>query len=87
MAISPERMNATGRVNSPKKKNVPPITSMTPANQTNEPTGAVPPPGRIAAGNANHLAEPTWTNRNAITILSTLSSCGAHSFFTRPPIA
>src|SRR5438874_8896958 len=63
-AISPDRMNATGRVNRPSKKSVPPTTSITPANHTSDPSGAVPPPGRIAAGNANNLAEPTWMNRD-----------------------
>src|SRR5881296_3199482 len=85
-AISPERMNATGRVNRPRRMSVPPTTSMTPANHGSDPTGAVPPPGMIAAGKANHFAEPTWKYRKATTILRTLSSCGAHSFFTEPPV-
>ena len=55
-----DKMNATGRVKRPRRKSVPPTTSMIPANQMSEPTGATPPPGRIGAGNANHFAEPTW---------------------------
>jgi hypothetical protein len=30
----------------------------------------------IAAGNANHLADPNWKKRNAPTILRTLRSWG-----------
>src|SRR6267154_2640691 len=84
-AISPERINATGRVNRPRKKSVPPTTSMTPANHTSDPTAAVPPPGMIAAGKANHFAEPTWKYRKATMILRMLRRYGAHSFFTGPP--
>src|SRR5258707_12160526 len=84
-AISPDRINATGSVNRPSRNRVPPTTSMTPANQIRDPTGAVVPPGKMAAGNPNHFAEPTWKNRKATTILRTLSSCGAHAFFTEPP--
>jgi len=40
--------------------------------------GAVPPPGMMAAGNANSLAVPNCTKRNAATIRRTLSRYGAH---------
>src|SRR6266516_5752366 len=86
-AISPENIDTHGRVNRPRKKSVPPTTSMTPANHTSDPTGAVPPPGMIAAGKANHLAEPTCEYRKATTILRMLSSCGDHSFFIGPPFS
>src|SRR5205085_10482595 len=52
-AISPDRRNATGRVKRPIKIRNPPATSRTPAMPIKDPIGAVPPPGRIAAGNAN----------------------------------
>jgi hypothetical protein len=52
------------------------MTSITAANHTKEPKGAVPPPGKIAAGKANHLADPNWKKVNATTILRTLRSCG-----------
>jgi acyl-coenzyme A synthetase/AMP-(fatty) acid ligase len=40
----------------------------------------------IAAGKANHFAEPTWKYKKATTILRMLSRYGAHSFFTMPPV-
>src|SRR5437773_12070322 len=76
-AISPDRRNATGRVNSPKRRSGPPIDSIMPAMPGSDVIGAVPPPGMIAAGNAISLAVPTCVNRKAATILRMLSRYGA----------
>src|SRR5437763_4712309 len=92
-AISPDRRNATGRVNNPKKRSGPPIDSMMPAMPGSDVMGAVPPPGMMAAGNAISLAVPTCVNRNAATILRMLSRYGARDCqratglesFTGPP--
>src|SRR5213080_5320667 len=76
-AISPERMKATGRVNNPTRRNRPPNVSRMLAMPASDMIGAVPPPGMIAAGNANSLAVPNCMKRNAATIRSTLSKYGA----------
>src|SRR6059058_6046643 len=77
MAISPARMKATGRVNSPTRSNRPPNVSRVPAMPGSDMIGAVPPPGMMAAGNAKILAVPNCMKRKAATIRSTLKSCGA----------
>src|SRR6266496_3804924 len=77
MAISPARTKATGRVNSPTRRKRPPKTSSVPAMPGSDVIGAVPPPGMMAAGNANSLAVPNCMNRNAATIRRTLSKYGA----------
>src|SRR2546423_13878026 len=76
-AISPARMKATGRLNSPTRSNRPPNVSRVPAIPGSDMIGAVPPPGMMAAGNAKILAVPNCMNRKAATIRSTLKSCGA----------
>src|SRR5947207_7929991 len=76
-AISPARMKATGRVNSPTRSNRPPNVSRVPAIPGSDMIGAVPPPGMMAAGNAKILAVPNCMKRKAATIRSTLKSCGA----------
>src|SRR3989449_7021858 len=76
-AISPERMKATGRVNSPTRRRRPPNTSSVPAMPGSDMIGAVPPPGMMAAGNANSLAVPNCMKRKAATIRRTLSKYGA----------
>src|SRR5882672_5905001 len=77
MAISPARMKATGRVNSPTRRNRPPNASSIPAMPGSDAIGAVPPPGMMAAGNASSLAVPNCMKRNAATIRSRLSRYGA----------
>src|SRR5438477_347183 len=77
IAISPARMKATGRVNSPSRRNTPPNVSRIPAMPGSDAIAAVPPPGMIAAGNANSLAVPNCMKRNAATIRRTLSRYGA----------
>src|SRR2546427_5121137 len=77
-AISPATMKATGRVNSPCSRNRPPNVSRSPAMPGSDMIGAVPPPGMMAAGNANSLAVPNCMKRNAATIRRTLSRYGAH---------
>src|SRR5256714_10856737 len=76
-AISPARMKATGRVNSPTRSNSPPNVSRVPAIPGSDMIGAVTPPGMMAAGNAKILAVPNCMKRKAVTIRSTLKSCGA----------
>src|SRR6266545_6946605 len=78
-AISPATMKATGRVNTPIRSRAPPTVSRSPAMPANEPIGAVPPPGMIAAGNASSLAVPNCVKRNAATILRMLSRYGARA--------
>src|SRR5437879_2893770 len=70
-------MKATGRVNSPSRRNRPPNVSRIPAMPGSDAIAAVPPPGMIAAGNANSLAVPNCMKRNAATIRRTLSRYGA----------
>src|ERR1051325_9975575 len=70
-------MKATGRVNSPPRRNRPPNVSRIPAMPASVVIGAVPPPGMMAAGNANTLAVPTCMNRKAATILRMLRRYGA----------
>src|SRR5213592_254757 len=77
MATSPATMKATGWVNSPSSRNKPPNVSMIPAIPASDAIGAVPPPGMMAAGNANSLAVPNCMKRNAATIRSRLSKYGA----------
>src|SRR6266516_1336861 len=77
MAISPATMKATGWVNRPSSRNRPPNVSMIPAIPASDAIGAVPPPGMMAAGNANSLAVPNCMKRNAATIRRTLSKYGA----------
>src|SRR6266480_3217010 len=76
MAISPARMKATGRVNSPTRRNRPPNVSRMLAMPASDMIGAVPPPGMMAAGNANSLAVPNCMKRKAATMRSTLSRRG-----------
>src|SRR2546429_47283 len=76
-AISPASRNATGRVKSPIRRKKPPKVSRMEATPASDATGAVPPPGMIAAGNASSLAVPNCMKRKAATIRSTLKSCGA----------
>src|SRR5881396_4118775 len=71
-AISPATMKATGRGNRP------PNVSRIPAMPGSDAIGAVPPPGMMAAGNANSLAVPNCMKRKAATIRRTLSRYGAH---------
>src|SRR5713101_612828 len=77
MAISPATMKATGRVKRPSSSRRPPNVSRMLARPTSETTGAVPPPGMMAAGNANSLAIPNCMKRKAVTIRRTLSRYGA----------
>src|SRR5437867_7485483 len=70
-------MKATGRVNSPTRRNRPPNASSIPAMPGSDVIGAVPPPGMMAAGNANSLAVPNCMKRKAATIRRTLSRYGA----------
>src|SRR5213082_2350672 len=70
-------MKATGRVNNPTRRNRPPNVSRMLAMPASDMIGAVPPPGMMAAGNANSLAVPNCMNRNAATIRRTLSRYGA----------
>src|SRR5205814_7610511 len=71
-------MNATGRVKRPRRRHAPPNVSSTLAIPASDASGAVPPPGMMAAGNANSLAVPNCMKRNAATIRRTLSRYGAH---------
>src|SRR5687768_6437647 len=75
-AISPERMNATGRVNSPSSSSVPPTISISPAIPGSDAIGAVPPPGITAAGKPSTFAVPTWMNRKAATMRRMLRRYG-----------
>src|SRR5207245_10972696 len=77
MAISPATMKATGRVKRPNSSRTPPNVSRMLARPTSDTTGAVPPPGMMAAGNANSLAVPNCMKRKAATIRRTLSKYGA----------
>jgi hypothetical protein len=70
-------MKATGRVNSPTRRREPPNVSRTPAMPSSDAMGAVPPPGKMAAGNPISLAVPTCMNRKAATILRMLRRYGA----------
>jgi hypothetical protein len=74
--ISPERMNATGRVNSPSSSSVPPTISISPAIPGSDVIGAVPPPGITAAGKPSTFAVPTWMNRKAATMRRMLRRYG-----------
>src|SRR5438094_525584 len=67
-AISPARMKATGRVNSPTRSNRPPKVSSVPAIPGSDMIGAVTPPGMMAAGNAKILAVPNCMKRKAAAI-------------------
>jgi hypothetical protein len=49
-----------------------------PATPRSEATGAVPPPGKTAAGNPNSFAVPTCMNRKAAMILRMDSRYGDH---------
>src|SRR5438128_7542429 len=77
-AILTAKCYATGRLNRPSSRNRPPNVSMIPAMPGSDAIGAVPPPGMMAAGNANSLAVPNCMKRNAATIRRTLSRYGAH---------
>src|SRR5437667_401598 len=76
-AISPDRRNATGRVNSPTRRSTPPNVSRTPAMPSSDAMGAVPPPGKMAAGNPTSFAVPTCMKRKAATIRRMLRRYGA----------
>src|SRR6266566_7845342 len=69
-------MKATGRVNSPTRRNRPPNVSRMLAMPASDLIGSVPPPGMMAAGNANSLAVPNCMKRKAATMRSTLSRRG-----------
>ncbi len=65
------------RPKGPTRRKRPPKTSSVPAMPGSDVIGAVPPPGMMAAGNANSLADPNCMKRNAATIRRTLSRYGA----------
>src|SRR6478609_2314873 len=82
-AISPARMNATGRVNSPMRMSGPPNVSSTPANHGSENVvmGGAP---AGSGGKLNSFIVPEVMNMPAATMRNTasirsLSDCGAGS--------
>src|SRR5437773_10962361 len=77
-AISPDRRNATGRVNRPRSSKVPPNVPRIAASQNSDRNGAVAPLGGMPAGKAKSFIVPASTNMIAARIRRTLCKCGAH---------
>src|SRR5688572_4509586 len=75
-AISPARMKATGRVNSPSRSRPPPTTSSRPPIPACDSHGTVPPSGGTPAGKAKSFIVPDGMKMNAAAMRSTLWSCG-----------
>src|SRR6185437_5903475 len=84
-AISPERMNASGREKSPSSSRPPPNSSSTPASPISENscTLAWPP----APGKPNSFCAPCCMNTNAATMRSTLKRNGDHFVQNAPALA
>jgi hypothetical protein len=76
-AISPDRMNATGRVKKPSRMASPPNVSSTPASPISEisGTGSI---GMGGGGNANSLVVPARMNVKPAMMRSTLSTRSRH---------
>src|SRR6185312_415000 len=68
----PERMKATGRVNSPSRSKQPPNASSTAARPWSESSST----GPISAGYWNNFAVPCAMNRNAMTMRNRLNKWG-----------
>ena len=72
-AISPQRMNATGRVSSPRMISVAPIVSMVPAAMSWDGRWAGPTPPPCMGGNRNSFDVPSDRKSSPTTTRTTLN--------------
>src|SRR5438309_2655065 len=76
-AITPDKMNATGRVKRPRTSSPPPIISSNPAIHASDITGTVPPFGGTPTGKASTFMVPNTMKTAAATMRRMLLICGA----------